>query len=222
MLKLNKNTFTRKGYTFAGWNTKANGSGASYGDQESVKNLASAGGSITLYAQWTTNYTVKFDKNGGTGSMDDQSIAMGTATRLRANKFKRAGYAFAGWDTKANGTGKHYTDYQQVTDIAPAAGEITLYAQWSTTMPMYRLYNPNSGEHFYTGSEAERVMVYEAGWRYEGIGWTAPASSSEPVYRAYNPNAKTGAHNFTSDINEQNHIVSLGWRNEGIGWYGVK
>lgn len=33
---------------------------------------------------------------------------------------------------------------------------------------MYRLYNPNSGEHFYTASAAEKVSVTNAGWRYEG------------------------------------------------------
>lgn len=39
------------------------------------------------------------------------------------------------------------------------------------TTPMYRLYNPNSGEHFYTGSAEERAMLVEAGWHYEDIGW---------------------------------------------------
>ena len=39
------------------------------------------------------------------------------------------------------------------------------------TVPMHRLYNPNSGEHFYTGSVEERDMLVSAGWIYEGIGW---------------------------------------------------
>jgi uncharacterized repeat protein (TIGR02543 family) len=46
---LTPNSFTRSGFTFAGWNTAANGSGTSYA------NLASYGfgSSVTLYAQWT-------------------------------------------------------------------------------------------------------------------------------------------------------------------------
>ena len=48
------NAFTRTGYTFAGWNTAANGSGTSYADGQSVSNLtATNGGTVDLYAQWT-------------------------------------------------------------------------------------------------------------------------------------------------------------------------
>ncbi len=50
-LALNKNTFTKEGYEFIGWNTKADGSGTSFADGENVKNLAQSG-DVTLYAQW--------------------------------------------------------------------------------------------------------------------------------------------------------------------------
>ena len=85
------------------------------------------------------------------------------------------------------------------------------------TVDMYRLYNPNSGEHFYTASVGERDMLTELGWRYEGIGWKAPEKSNTPVYRLYNPNA--GDHHYTVNVNERDWLVSLGWRYEGIGWY---
>jgi uncharacterized repeat protein (TIGR02543 family) len=50
------NSFTRAGYTFIGWNTQADGSGISYADQATVKNLtATYGGVVTLYAQWQKN-----------------------------------------------------------------------------------------------------------------------------------------------------------------------
>lgn len=53
---LNPNSFTRTGYTFSGWNTKADGSGSSYGEKASLTLTADT----TLYAQWTlvTDYTV--------------------------------------------------------------------------------------------------------------------------------------------------------------------
>lgn len=84
------------------------------------------------------------------------------------------------------------------------------------TSAMYRLYNPNSGEHFYTASTAERDKVRKAGWRYEGIGWQAPKSGT-PVYRLYNPNA--GDHHYTPHVSEKNNLVKVGWRYEGISWY---
>ena len=82
---------------------------------------------------------------------------------------------------------------------------------------MHRLYNPNSGEHFYTASEAERDHLVSLGWSYEGVGWTAPESSSSPVHRLYNPNA--GDHHYTTSEGERDMLVSVGWRYEGIGWY---
>lgn len=86
-----------------------------------------------------------------------------------------------------------------------------------TGVPMYRMYNPNSSEHFYTASIAERENLVSLGWNYEGIGWYAPKKSGTPVYRLYNANA--GDHHYTSSLGERNHLIKLGWRDEGIGWY---
>ena len=82
---------------------------------------------------------------------------------------------------------------------------------------MYRLYNPNSGEHFYTASEGERDAVIKAGWNDEGIGWYAPKTSAVPVYRLYNKNA--GDHHYTTNAAERDHLIAVGWNDEGIGWY---
>lgn len=82
---------------------------------------------------------------------------------------------------------------------------------------MHRLYNPNSGEHFYTASEVERDHLKNVGWDYEGVGWTAPKSSNTPVYRLYNANA--GDHHYTTSAVERDHLVSVGWSDEGTGWY---
>ena len=84
-------------------------------------------------------------------------------------------------------------------------------------LPMYRLYNPNSGEHFYTASAGERDHLVKVGWRYEGIGWYAPEWSHNPVYRLYNANA--GDHHYTMSAAERDMLIKVGWRYEGIGWY---
>lgn len=85
------------------------------------------------------------------------------------------------------------------------------------TQVMYRLYNPNSSEHFYTSSTVERDHLVSVGWRSEGIGWIAPEKSKTPVYRLYNKNA--GDHHYTTSEVEKDHLVSVGWSYEGIGWY---
>lgn len=91
---------------------------------------------------------------------------------------------------------------------------------WGTyvivTTPMYRLYNPNSGEHFYTGSVEERDMLVAAGWTYEGVAWNAPVSDGQPVYRVYNPNS--GDHHYTMSKEEVNMLVGYGWKYEGVAW----
>jgi hypothetical protein len=82
---------------------------------------------------------------------------------------------------------------------------------------MHRLYNPYSGEHFYTASVLERDSLTEAGWSYEGVGWVAPESSAEPVYRLYN--AFAGDHHYTTSAGERDALVAVGWSDEGVGWY---
>jgi hypothetical protein len=76
---------------------------------------------------------------------------------------------------------------------------------------MYRLYNPNTGEHFYTESYNEAHSLAQNGWNYEGLGWTA-ASSGAPVYRVYNPNAKGGDHYYTKSLGEAQALITLGWK----------
>ena len=80
---------------------------------------------------------------------------------------------------------------------------------------MYRLYNPNSGEHFYTASVEERDHLDSVGWDYEGHAWTAPKSSNTPVYRLYSGTD----HHYTTSAYERDELVKVGWSYEGVGWY---
>ncbi|MGI6117679.1 MAG: metallophosphoesterase [Bilifractor sp.] len=93
----------------------------------------------------------------------------------------------------------------------------TIKRDTETSIPMYRMYNPNSGEHFYTANVQEKNNLTALGWHYEGIGWYAPKKSSSPVYRLYNPNA--GDHHYTLQKAERDNLIKAGWRYEGIGWY---
>lgn len=85
---------------------------------------------------------------------------------------------------------------------------------------MHRLYNPNSGEHFYTANGAEKDNLTSKGWKYEGTGWIAPDSGDgDPVYRLYNKNA--GDHHYTLNTFERDMLIGKGWKDEGISWYSA-
>ena len=95
---------------------------------ESVVIDAKVGNAIT--------YTVKFNANGGTGSMANETFESGVAKALTANAFTRTGYTFSGWATSASGS-KVYSDKQSVTDLTTAAGgTVNLYAVWTSHLYM--------------------------------------------------------------------------------------
>ncbi|MFC4651695.1 L,D-transpeptidase family protein [Lactococcus nasutitermitis] len=82
---------------------------------------------------------------------------------------------------------------------------------------IYRLYNPNTGEHFYTSSSVEKSGLLNVGWIYEGIGWVAPSAGS-PVYRLYNPHAMGGDHYYTTSAGERDVLMRAGWHYDGVFW----
>ncbi len=72
----------------------------------------------------TSNHTVTFNSNGGTGTISPQ-IA-NTSTALTLNSFTRTGYSFNGWNTEEDGGGTAYADGETYDFSA----DLTLYAQW--------------------------------------------------------------------------------------------
>ena len=193
---LTKNGFTRTGYTFTGWNTKADGSGTSYTDGQSVKNLSSTNGAtVNLYAQWKgNNYTVKYDANGGTGTMSDSMYTYGVSKALSANSFSRTDYTFKCWNTKADGSGVNYTDKQSIK----IAENLTLYAQWRSNdstdeeeeieIKYYIRYDKNGGigtmknsEHKYGyASNLTKNAFIKIGYTFNG--WNTKADGTGTTY----------------------------------------
>jgi uncharacterized repeat protein (TIGR02543 family) len=113
------------GKAFAGWNSKADGSGTQY----SVGSAYSTAASATLYAQFTTNPVVTFASNDGNSVLAYQAVTTGNPTALIGNSFTRTGYTFSGWNTSVNGSGTSYADGANIT----ASSAVTLYAQWAAT-----------------------------------------------------------------------------------------
>jgi len=125
--ELTSNMFSYEGHTFAGWNTAADGSGASYPDGAAYGPMGAA--DVTLYAQWNANtYNVVFDANGGSGSMPNQGIPYNDSAALAAGTFTRPYYTFAGWNTAADGSGTFFADEAVYGPMG--AADVTLYAVW--------------------------------------------------------------------------------------------
>ena len=271
---LTKNGYTKKGYSFTGWNTKADGSGTKYADEADVTNLSyTDGDTITLYAQWSANpykltfdankgscseasrmvkydstygvlptatrigytfagwytlenngvkvtkdtvmqsvhgetvyahwnansYNIRFDGNkASSGNMDAEYILYDETKPLTANAYKKTGYTFAGWNTKADGSGKTYHDEDNVLNLA-TNGVITLYAQWSANH-----YSVVFDRNHATGGVVGAVsMIYDQSRQlpangftrtgYQFDGWNTKADGSGQSYKdkAYVTNLAT-------------------------------
>lgn len=146
---VNTSTITFKapvktGFTFAGFYTDKKFK------NKITKIKKGSRGDVTVYAKWTPNkYTIAFNKNGGKGSMSTmKNIKYNKSTKLKKCAFTKAGFAFAGWNTKKNGKGTAYTDAQKVKGlVSKNGGKITLYAQWKplTYTVKFKSNGANSG-----------------------------------------------------------------------------
>ena len=123
-------------------------------------------------------------------------------------------------ELKARGVTNAYkgeSGYSPDTTVYPSPQtiELTGFAK-ERTWSMYRMYDPNSGEHVYTGSDEERDNLVAAGWNYEGVGFTFPMTTGLPVYRLYDP--VTGEHLYTMDEAEKATLMAAGWNFEGVAF----
>ena len=125
---------TREGYTFKGWNTKADGTGTAFDAKTIVTD------DVTVYAQWEANaLTIYYHGNGGklengkeqttSNSKTDKEIA------IKRNPFTRTGYTFVGWTTEKDGATiaykggeKHAFSASEITN-----GEVHFWAKWEAT-----------------------------------------------------------------------------------------
>ena len=173
---LSSNGFSRVGYRFAGWATRSDGGGSLYSNGQNIQNLSSSNGAtITLYARWTANtYTVRYNSNGGSGSMAD---TYGTRSHLRKNGFSKYGHTFAGWSTIKNGN-VELSDGAAITTLTAVHGNVvTLYAVWSTVWHRLTLDaetnhgSPNTEIDVSHGSSMGSRMPVPTRKNYVFLGW---------------------------------------------------
>ena len=114
--KLTSNAFKKTGFTFSKWTRNADGTGASYTNGQSVKNLTSTNGAtINLYAQWTARNEAKYDSAGGywyieNGKIPQTKVTNSTLiTNLNKATTNGANYYIAGQTLTAKVySGKEY------------------------------------------------------------------------------------------------------------------
>ena len=188
--ELTANAFARTGYAFLGWGGSPSSATASYSNQQVVSNLtATANGTVNLYAVWKANtYSVKFNANGGTGTMANESFTYDVAKALTANAFSRTGYTYQGWATAAAGS-KVYSNGQTVSNLtATANGTVNLYAVW-TANPFTVTFNANGGtgaampsQGFTYGTAQNLSNGSYTRTGYTFLGWSADSNATSATY----------------------------------------
>lgn len=179
----NTGTLARTGYSFAGWNTMANGSGT----DRAAGSTFTISANSTLFAKWSANSnTVTFDGNGATGgSTASQNINTAASANLTANGFIRSGYTFSGWNTASNGTGVSYADQASYT---MGTTNVTLYAQW-TANSLTVTYDSQGGSAISNGSTTTGGTVSNPGnptrSGYSFNGWFLASSGGTAISFPY-------------------------------------
>ncbi len=215
------NQYTRANFRFAGWNTKANGSGVVVSEGGTLDNAAtqlqlSDGDTLTLYAMWQPIYRVVYADNGAdAGSMASVTHEEVTGNiNLVASNFSKTGYGFAGWSADAN-AGTKLLNRESVTVYGPnqvvsnstlasdadANNQITLYAVWlpaDTTDTMQSFNNTrcatmNTGEYLALRDERDGD-VYAVSKLADGHCWMTENLRLDPsavTFTATNTNGPT-------------------------------
>ncbi|TKI67257.1 InlB B-repeat-containing protein [Lysinibacillus varians] len=179
----NSGQLVRTGYTFAGWNTQADGQGTGYNANATFP-MGTA--DVILYAHWTKpntpTYTVIYHANGatsGTVPQDSTQYEENKTVTVQGNsgQLVRTGYTFAGWNTQADGKGISYVEN---ATFQMGKADVTLYAQWAS--------NPSTpSEGNVTGPSASEGTIHANPSRFIQISLeTNGGLSLKDIEIAYN------------------------------------
>ena len=203
-------TPSRTGYTFTSWKD----AGTMPAEDKTI--VASA-----ETANWTANtYTVIFNANGGTGSMENQAYTYDVEQALTANSFSKSGYTFAGWNTQPDGSSTPYTDAQQVSNLTAENNEaVTLYAQW--TKGAYTISYDLAGGTLAAANPASYDVETESftlnnptrtGYTFDG--WTGTGLDSATVNVTVTKGS-TGNRSYTATWTANTNTVTFDYNYEG-------
>lgn len=237
------NTFTKDGFTFAGWGIYPQGEvkyieGGTYKIEDS----------ITLYAIWQVNTnTIVFNANGGEGVMENFSLETNVGNMLPYNTFTRKGYTFIGWSEDSTSQTAEYEDHGF---YMMGTSGTTLYAVWLAN-ENEMVFNANGGsgimqtQKIKTGSKEALNNCTFTRDGYSFIGWATTSDGevvysnqaqytmgTESVYILYAVwdinkvaliyDANGGEGSMSSQLLEPNQEMSLNWNEYSKAGYGFK
>ena len=190
----NTGNLAKTGYTFAGWDTQADGSGTAYTQGQTFTMVTA---NVVLYAKWTANptYTVTYNGNGNTGGsvpVDTNNYEQGATVTVLGNtgNLAKTGYTFAGW-TQVNGG----TAYSQGQTFTLGSANVTLYAKW-TANPTYTVtYNGNGNTG---GSVPVDSINYEQGQTVTVLGNTRNLVKTDYTFSDWNTSADGTGTSYTA------------------------
>ena len=220
------NEFTKKGYTFAGWTTKSDGTDDGYnwtgwsGTWNYVDGqYGIANKTLKLYARWTPkSYTISYNSNGGTGTMTSDTVSTGGKVTIKSNTFAKTGYKFVGWTTKSDGTDDGYgwnpgwsgTWNYDNGQYGIANDKLVLYARWDNHFTV--TYNDNGGSGC---SSSSKTVTY--GSTYGNL--CTPTRSGYIFAGWYSSNYANAPWTYYYDKYKNDSTVASIGRNDKVGLY---
>ena len=220
------NEFTKKGYTFAGWTTKSDGTDDGYnwtgwsGTWNYVDGqYGIANKTLKLYARWTPkSYTISYNSNGGTGTMASDTVSTGSKATIKSNTFTKTGYKFIGWTTKSDGTDDGYgwnpgwsgTWNYDNGQYGIANDKLVLYARWDNHYTI--TYNDNGGSGC---SSSSKTVTY--GSTYGNL--CTPTRSGYIFAGWYSSNYANAPWTYYYDKYKNDSTVASIGRNDKVGLY---
>ncbi|MBR0430823.1 InlB B-repeat-containing protein, partial [Candidatus Saccharibacteria bacterium] len=196
-IPLSSNTFTAPtNKIFLNWNTAADGSGTNYGNGESVTDLAMAGGSVTLYAQWIEGTYIQDFTNAMCQSQASSSNAIVydardgsdyTVRYINGNCWMTQNLRFTGnsFDSTTSNVASTYTassplilNWHELKE-ADRSGGVCVPSLEGYTAPCRRV--PDAADLAEIGDTADNVGVW---YNYVGatVGTITGTSTAEDVY----------------------------------------
>ena len=173
--KLNPETGTARGATavpgkgsvFVGWydaqdterSHPLTGGSTTYTPEKDLSGRYRDGSYVALFR--LKQYVLRYDANGGTGTMEDQTFPHGQAHPLEKCAFSREGYRFVGWATEKEGKVK-YEDQKSIKldeefqNLTNDNEKVYLYAVWQEQRVTLS-YEPNDAELGSVSSASETV-----------------------------------------------------------------
>ena len=181
----NAGTMARTGYSFAGWNTQANGAGTDFASGLTTYQSA---GNTTLYAKWRR--TITYNSNGANSGAPERatdvfvnSTTPTVSTFPTAGTMVRTGYTFAGWSATTTGA--------LLSAPYATTAEVTLYAKWTanTYTVTYDTATVTSGSMTNTSLTAGTAFSLRGNlFQRDGFSfknWNTAANGSGKIGRAH-------------------------------------